>query len=315
MTRSRTLLLVATAAAVLVAAAPARAAGVGGLPWPKPTITYYSGATYPFAVREAVRIWNRSGVRIRFRRASRRRARVLIGVAGSPIPRELRGACGGFAQLGYSPGGQALVRIRRGCADDVGTARVVAHELGHVLGLLHETRRCALMNTSGIGTVGNRCERPPNGSWGCRALERVDLRPAVRRYGGRGRLTKRRFCPIWAGPAPPPAFEVVGAATETSVSWTPPPPLVKRVRLFTPYEPSLQLLVARGDASGACPLAPSPVIAALPIEPGGSPRTETLAPAEPAPGSYCYVAWTIDVFGRVSRASAPSVVVISPPAP
>jgi hypothetical protein len=155
----RTLILVATLAAVLIAATPARAAGVGGLPWPKPTITYHSGATYPFAVREAVRTWNRSGVRIRFRRASRRRAQILIGVAGPPVPPELRGACGGFAQLGYVPGSKAIVRIRRGCVDDVRTAKVVAHELGHVLGLLHETRRCALMNTTGIGTVGNRCER------------------------------------------------------------------------------------------------------------------------------------------------------------
>lgn len=309
---SRTLILVATVATALVATAPARAAGVGGLPWPNPTITYYSGATYPFAVREAVRSWNRSGVRIRFRRASRRRAQILIGVLDV---RELRRACGGVAHLGYSPARRAEVRIFRGCVDDVSTAKVVAHELGHVLGLLHETRRCALMNTTGIGTVGNRCERPPTGSWGCRTFERVDLRPVVRRYGGRGRLAKRRFCPIWSAPAPPPSFRVLDAPAETTVTWTPPPPLVRRVRLFSAQPPPLQVLVARGDGTGACPSEPVPAIAALAVDPGGAQRTETLEDAKPPPGTYCYVAWTVDAFGRIGRRSAPAVVAIAPAVP
>jgi hypothetical protein len=77
----------------------------------------------------------------------------------------------------------------------------------------------------------------------------------------------------------------------------------------------LQLLVARGDGTGACPAAPSPAIAALAVDAGGAPRTETLESVKPPPGTYCYVAWTIDALGRVSAASAPTVVAIAPAVP
>lgn len=137
----------------------------------------------------------------------------------------------------------------------------------------------------------------------------------MRRYGGRGRLTKRRFCPIWSAPAPPPSFRVLDAPAETTVTWTPPPALVKRVRLFTAYEPPLQLIVVRGDATGACPSAPAPAIAALAVGPDGVPRTETLEGVKPPPGTYCYVGWTIDVFGRISRPSSPSIVAITATVP
>lgn len=56
-----------TAVALLLVASPASAYQLGGRAWPTRTITYHAGHVYPFAVRHAVRTWNTSGVRIRFR--------------------------------------------------------------------------------------------------------------------------------------------------------------------------------------------------------------------------------------------------------
>ena len=70
---------------------------------------------------------------------------------------------------------------------DLTLALIVAHELGHVLGLDHETGVCATMNP----TVGNDhttlCPTPPSGMWTCRLLQPDDVRGAVKLYGGRVR--------------------------------------------------------------------------------------------------------------------------------
>jgi hypothetical protein len=62
--------------------------------------------------------------------------------------------------------------------DRYSAAQVIAHELGHVLGLGHTTVPCAAMS------AGWYCPDAPAGEWRCRLLERDDVEGAVHLYGG-----------------------------------------------------------------------------------------------------------------------------------
>ena len=50
-------------------------------------------------------------------------------------------------------GGYAAIYLPRGCHGRIASI-IAAHELGHALGLKHEDRRCALLNSSGSGRDG-----------------------------------------------------------------------------------------------------------------------------------------------------------------
>ena len=117
-----------------------------GKRWPgrTATITLWNGTGYDEEVRVAMRAWNTSGARVRFVLAPRSRAdvsmtsyKVSLGIL------EGYGASG-RASLGYSP--FSYVRVSRG-ARGAPILGVIAHELGHVLGLAHQDETCGLMNT------------------------------------------------------------------------------------------------------------------------------------------------------------------------
>jgi hypothetical protein len=74
--------------------------------------------------------------------------------------------------------------------DRYSAAQVIAHELGHVLGLGHTTVPCAAMS------AGWYCPDAPAGEWRCRLLERVDVEGAVHLYGGTVRPLGPVNCPI-----------------------------------------------------------------------------------------------------------------------
>jgi predicted Zn-dependent protease len=116
-------------------------------------------------VARAISKWNALDLRVHFTRVtSRRKAFVTLRLDGN--------ACvGGVTQvLGAKESGvadgrrfslryiaRARVLIARHCSPDRMTF-VVAHELGHVLGLGHETKRCALMNPSAdVGGASRQC--------------------------------------------------------------------------------------------------------------------------------------------------------------
>jgi hypothetical protein len=74
-------------------------------------------------------------------------------------------------------------------------ALVVAHELGHVLGLDHEDRVCATMNKYIDDGHPENCPAPPDGEWVCRLLRADDVRGAVKLYGGNVRpIRGPEFC-------------------------------------------------------------------------------------------------------------------------
>jgi matrixin len=166
----KSLLMRATLAAILLALVLVPSAGAYtffGASWQTTTIPYYNEVpAYGWAVDTAAYAWNTSGAHVRFVKSSRRDAKVLLGVRWFRLGGEARPEIRGGRIYG------AKVGIRNGL-DRYTMALVVAHELGHVLGLGHETRVCATMNP---------------------VLD--DVRGAVRLYGGTVRPWRgAEFCP------------------------------------------------------------------------------------------------------------------------
>jgi len=138
----------------------------------------------------AISKWNALHLRVHFTRVtSRRNAFVTIRLDGNAcvggVTQVLgaRGVVNGRSfSLRYIARARVLIAPR--CGPDL-TTFVVAHELGHALGLGHETRKCALMNPSADAagpspqcpglTIAERARNP------IRADDRAGVRALYRR--------------------------------------------------------------------------------------------------------------------------------------
>jgi hypothetical protein len=202
MSRVRAILALLTALVLTVGLASS--ADAAPRKWPKGRITYVDKSLDPDAVKAAVRAWNTSGLNVKFVKvSSTRKARLVI-----KNTKRVPAGCGtGYGTLGYpGPGRKATVSILHGSDADgqkcawPGQTLVVAHELGHVLGLEHNSSGCSLMNTShtnGVAPslcVGDDIDEVKPGRWRCRLIERVDLKRAKRIYGGKPRLAETEWC-------------------------------------------------------------------------------------------------------------------------
>jgi hypothetical protein len=281
-------------AIVLASAAPAQ--GYRHLParWGKRTLVYANtAATYRAEVAAAVRAWNRSGVRFRWKAGPRRRADVVIRitrnlpVAGlatssyaggrflSPAKIELRAD---LRRYGASPPEQRFT-----------ATAVIAHEMGHVMGLDHDNRRCATMNIPHQAA----CARPEQPwRYRCRVVERDDVRGAVRLYGGRPRASGPATCDAVAAPGRPGELSVAaGAFGEARVSWRMPAGGVQGVR------------VLRGTDS--CPTGAADDTAEVVHEgPAAAGTRQEIADHPPAPGRYCYAVVALAALQRPGPAAA-----------
>ena len=138
------------ALAVLVlcaAAAPAAHAYRLNEITPQPRILYYVGLKdWRKPMARVVRALNRAHVGVRLVKAEiPEQASIQVG--------RLEKRCGLAGEQATTlniEGGYAAIYLPRGCPG-VSAALIAAHELGHALGLAHEDRRCALMNSSGTG--------------------------------------------------------------------------------------------------------------------------------------------------------------------
>ena len=164
--------IAATAASLgvaLTAAAPAPAYVIGGYPWPYDVVTYSSNTpAYTGSIDRAARLVNRQRIGVRLRRDNSHPDVEFVYNGRS---------CDGAAYVGFSRRRRgSTVYLGQGCSRDLITLTAV-HELGHVLGLDHETGRCARMNPSfdRTGTPG-ACPRRSISYWLSHPFTADDLR-------------------------------------------------------------------------------------------------------------------------------------------
>ena len=117
---------------------------------PQPTLKYYVAlADWRKPFGRVVRALNRAHVGVRLQKAQiPDQASIQIG--------RLEQRCGFPGVNGATQtikGGYAAIYLPRGCHARIASI-IAAHELGHALGLKHENRRCALLNSSGSGRDG-----------------------------------------------------------------------------------------------------------------------------------------------------------------
>ena len=267
-------LVLLVALSVLLGATPAHAYNSPGPRWPGDTIRVADTLpkNWNWSIDAAVRTWNRSGADIRFRRVPRHRAQVVIGYGNL-------GSAAGLATIGHHSG--AFVRVNSLLyrplreRDRVFAAQVLAHELGHVLGLHHvRANNCRLMSTPPL----TYCPTPPE-PWlyDCQWLSKDDIRGVVHLYGREPKRTPvRQYC--LREPRPPTPRDVT---FDSRIRWTPVSVLPGTRVVITAYDPAR----CAGDPT-------SPALSTVEVPMARGRWT--------APGPYCYEIRSVNRFGLPS---------------
>jgi len=318
--------VIALVAAALGALAPAVAPAyvAAGRPWPKHRIVLRDRAAGAgWALRRAAELWNGSGVRVRFVVTRRGRGDVVVrdstrlpacsgrARTGAPRPRARRRARGRHRGAARRPSRAAPRRLELGpCADALAQSEVVAHQLGHVLGLGHARRGCALMSPARLSGC---AERPLPWQYRCRVLQLDDLRGAARLYGGAPRPAPEALCPAWAAPRAPAALALAAAADGLVLRWVAPavPPAVVPGATARPAALTVELLRGRDS----CPASASDgeLVATSSDPPGRPVEVRVVDRADLVPGRWCYVLAAADGTGRRARGATASDTIVNQP--
>ena len=171
---------------------------VGGK-WPGGVIRYFNAAPeHDWALQQAVAAWNGSGAHVRFEASTEQLAQLVI------TSKDVEQCGHGHATLGWTPHARATIfqpGDGPGC-DRFSAARVLAHELGHVIGLDHDDTRCAAMNAKSNRRGAEHCRPAPPWQWRCRLLEesrRPRCDEALRR-SARAHARHRQLLAVRAAP-------------------------------------------------------------------------------------------------------------------
>jgi hypothetical protein len=263
--------------------------------FPSRTITYHdeTGSRYKKEVAAAAAAWNKSGVNVKWVKASKSRARVPIRVTNK-IP------AAGLAW--YFGNGRGLIQLRSDLkkmqltelAGSGVATQVIVHEMGHVMGLDHVTNTCAIMQP----VLGGGCKQSPViWQFRCRLLEKDDLRGGVALFGGKVGKVGPEYCdsvkapgaPTGLSAAPAPADE--DGSTGVIVSWTTP----KGKELE-----SVQILRRRE----VCPTGPedkqADSVSFEQAKPGQA-QSAIDYTGFPVTGKYCYAAVAFGKFNRPGK--------------
>ena len=108
-------------------------------------ITYRNKSTYVWQVNEAFAVWNRAGTPFRFVPARSGRP-ADITVTQRPYIGSPKSAIAGYGGIGFVWLSQRGLKSPK--AFHKGQVKIVAHEIGHAMGLGHLPNRCALMWSS-----------------------------------------------------------------------------------------------------------------------------------------------------------------------
>jgi hypothetical protein len=291
------LILLAFVAMLASATVPtaADAYAIQGRAWPRGVVRYHSSlpASYAWSLRVAVRAWNTSGANVRLVPSS-------AATAQLQIRRGATGSAGGVGTLGYRRGAYLTLNRSMGAVlperQRQPVARLIAHELGHVLGLGHPSGPGCHLMESGARPA---CIRDAPQAWlyDCRLLYPDDRAGLIRMYGRRSLPLQPTFCPFEPQAPAVRTLTVSGGSggADVALAWTYPRALAAGSRVNVSV------------TEGACGTAPTDVaLSTAVLLPTVTSWTDAASSDRPA-GAYCYRVRPVNRYGWGATATARTV--------